>query len=827
MATLSSAVPLAISPPPDVAASGAIGVSTNAAREDHTHGHGNQAGGSLHALAVPSGAAGFLSGVDAQVLADIATTYTPQTRTLTAGDGLTGGGDLSVDRTFNVVAGDGTIIANANDIVVGTVPFTQISGTLSDTQHGSRAGGSLHALAVPLGAAGFLSGADKDKLDNIAAGASATWTGLTDTPGSITAGNVYRGNAGGTAFEAIPGLVTPSASGNALLGLTSTTQGFQVMSMTTAQRTAIATVAGDAGLIVFDSDLGHIHQWTGSAWTIPGAGLTTLQGAYNNAPSSAQIVLNGTPDPIMIQASVAGLVFEARDVTANPILSVNANPDTITARAGVTIDNAFLNAAAANSLVITQTFTTGGSFIGGGILSSGTVTYNSPVFIWALLQESKTYLAASGPGFAAFTLFNALSVIENSGNFNLVQALVLNVGVVHRRNSSGTSTVTQTIGLSFAAQTAASASGAVMTRTTGLTAVSVAPTMNTVAGSTVNLGTIRGILFAQPAVALFGSLAGIENMTAYYGIDFPDMTFGGASATYSVIRSALNTGTNKRFLDHVGNAPSRLRGHLQFDVDAFGVILGASLDVLMRWQAAGHLSYFGFGTSSDLQISTPGAANRFLFNTAGGSTTGEMNFNVLKFSLGAQLGAVGNQKGVFVAGAETVTIAGEFSQFLLTQAGNDTLSTGGVFGGYYGWTINCPTPLLGTSTGLTNAGALNIGGNPGIGDNRFGLRILSNPSGGLGINAALWVTVGNTQLGGDLTHTGTNIGLYGATPIAQGADPVALTDSTGGIANNTVAAVTGTGDDVTINDNFADLTAKYNALRALLSEAAGGIGIAA
>lgn len=40
------------------------GVATSFVRSDHTHAHGNRGGGSLHALAVASGAAGFLSGAD-------------------------------------------------------------------------------------------------------------------------------------------------------------------------------------------------------------------------------------------------------------------------------------------------------------------------------------------------------------------------------------------------------------------------------------------------------------------------------------------------------------------------------------------------------------------------------------------------------------------------------------------------------------------------------------------------------------------------------------------------------------------------------------------
>lgn len=83
----------------------------------------------------------------------------PPTRTLTAGAGLTGGGDLTADRTFNVGANaDGSIVVNADDVQVGVLA--------TDGQHGNRGGGALHDVAT-IAVAGFMSASDKIKLDGL------------------------------------------------------------------------------------------------------------------------------------------------------------------------------------------------------------------------------------------------------------------------------------------------------------------------------------------------------------------------------------------------------------------------------------------------------------------------------------------------------------------------------------------------------------------------------------------------------------------------------------------------------------------------------------
>lgn len=95
--------------------------------------------------------------------------YAAQSTTLTAGAGLTGGGDLSADRTFTVGANaDGSIVVNANDVQVGVLA--------SDAQHGARGGGTQHSLATPgsPGTPGFLSGPFSALLTGATASATAS-----------------------------------------------------------------------------------------------------------------------------------------------------------------------------------------------------------------------------------------------------------------------------------------------------------------------------------------------------------------------------------------------------------------------------------------------------------------------------------------------------------------------------------------------------------------------------------------------------------------------------------------------------------------------------
>jgi hypothetical protein len=70
-------------------------------------------------------------------------------------------------------------------------------------------------------------------------------------------------------------------------------------------------------------------------------------------------------------------------------------------------------------------------------------------------------------------------------------------------------------------------------------------------------------------------------------------------------------------------------------------------------------------------------------------------------------------------------------------------------------------------------------------------------------------------------RAGRRLGFFAATPIVQPTRIGALTDSSGGTASGTIAAIS----DTATKNAVASLVSKVNALEALLSAAGGGFGL--
>jgi hypothetical protein len=85
----------------------------------------------------------------------------------------------------------------------------------------------------------------------------------------------------------------------------------------------------------------------------------------------------------------------------------------------------------------------------------------------------------------------------------------------------------------------------------------------------------------------------------------------------------------------------------------------------------------------------------------------------------------------------------------------------------------------------------------------------------LGNNDIVSGTGAGTKIG---TSTTQKLGFFDKTPVVQpaAANQAALTNSTGGTADGTLAAVSGTGDDADINNNFTELHVLLNEIRTAL-----------
>jgi hypothetical protein len=111
-----------------------------------------------------------------------------------AGAGVTVEDDAATKRTKITIPGASGAVASVSAVAplgntgTATAPVIEMTGVISNTQHGSRVGGTLHATATT-STAGFMSAADKTKLDAVPAAASiATTTYVDNSIAAVGAG---------------------------------------------------------------------------------------------------------------------------------------------------------------------------------------------------------------------------------------------------------------------------------------------------------------------------------------------------------------------------------------------------------------------------------------------------------------------------------------------------------------------------------------------------------------------------------------------------------------------------------------------------------------
>ncbi len=160
-----------------------------------------------------------------------------------AGQVISAGNGISVTGgvVAAVAAGDGSVAVGAGGIAVGVLA--------SDAQHGNRGGGALHATAVNGGAAGFLSGADKTKLDALPAGGLVAGNGIAIAGGTISVNPNGDGSlvvaAGGAGVGVLASDAQHGVRGGGALHANAVAAGASGF-MSGADKTQLAAVAASA-----------------------------------------------------------------------------------------------------------------------------------------------------------------------------------------------------------------------------------------------------------------------------------------------------------------------------------------------------------------------------------------------------------------------------------------------------------------------------------------------------------------------------------------------------------------------------------------------------
>lgn len=270
---------------------------------------------------------------------------------------------------------------------------------------------------------------------------------------------------------------------------------------------------------------------------------------------------------------------------------------------------------------------------------------------------------------------------------------------------------------------------------------------------------------------------------------------------------------------------------------ALGSLSSGTQSVAIGTSALGALATAGSGTAVGYNalISATGIANTGLGATVGaGITTGQYN-TLLGYNTNSSLNSV--SASIAIGANSYVTASNQLAIGYGHSSGvwvvNDVYIGGGVTG-----TASTQSVAINATggEGTDKAGAnITIAGGKPTGSGAGGSVILSTaPAGATGTALRALVTrltldstglitladvvnfAFNTGTGTKFgTATGQKMGFWNVAPVIQPAhaNQAALTNSSGGTYDGTLAAISGTGDDAGINNNFTDIFTLLDAMR--------------
>ncbi len=275
--------------------------------------------------------------------ADITGGGTPTSRVLTAGAGMTGGGDLSADRTFNVIANaDATIVVNANDIQVGVLVAGNFANNTIALARLANAGAAGFVGATGAGAWGALTGAQAAAL------LSGALSGITTL--AMTGALSGATSIGCTSLVSSGAVSGTTITGTGLGTFVGIAAGGAVSGVTTLAMTGALSGATSIGC-------------TSLACAGPITTVTTLNGASVAAPTQ------GTAITTTATVNVAnGAKYDVSSAGGAYAITLGTS--------GTPLDGEMVTlrctAALANAITVTNGGTGGGNLGPSGVMAAGT-----------------------------------------------------------------------------------------------------------------------------------------------------------------------------------------------------------------------------------------------------------------------------------------------------------------------------------------------------------------------------------------------------------------------------------------------------------------------
>lgn len=532
------------------------------------------------------------------------------------------------------------------------------------------------------------------------------------------------------------------------------------------------TIASDAGSTVANipTDTLSIVGGTGISTAIAGDTLTitntdlgsdaTIQSAYDADPIVPQLLINGTPSPLTIDASVAGDIFAVRATGSDDRLRISDTeisfgqsarrlqrmeqldatgrfgtelwPDDFTISTATGTQNMAFYTDAARTITLNIP---GGGGLGddtapGGMSFNHTARFEDQGFLFAsqlLINAAVQVECATATVGPLYLFLDQYNTFADGVTATCTQHNAMRAQPRWGPNTSAGNITQTSVELYFAACTVDATVG-----TAAITNCShfVSKGLTLTAGGTV--GEFKA--FECEDIPAAGVTTSFGLWSDYSNADFFIRQTGTSISQFDGA-IAMSNSVELR----LGGAP------------ADDVALSRPAADTMRWASAESLDW-DFGTTDNVRVTSPSGAS--------------INIDTIEFALGPGVTADGTNNWVmaFAPGLRATQLAGDYSEVLFTSSTAITIAH--AISNFATWTINAPTIVLGAGT-ITNAANVLIQTNMNQGTNRYGLLVTSSPSGGTLNYAARFTGSAGVRIDGLFEHTGSTFGIFGTTPATQ------------------------------------------------------------